>query len=545
MKICLQSSNKNISNFLIKQLNLICEITLFNLTIKDFNHFDVVLIVEPFEIITSPGKPGEYSSICRIWRRYLKRETEQTKLIIAGFEQIDHSNYLQILELDKDFDFIKFTSNSKICSEDWEDEVITNGICLLEKLSLFFKGHNEHGIIDTIARIRGNLNNAYLHYEGSQQLIIKPKSFETIWMDFLKPIKDSSRVLYNRWYNYKTFFKPYPFNFLLENCEIDQFITDLRELTKDKGRITLEPENLKKKEDFFVKIDAYHKIDKVIKLFEKINKRYINIENVGVILLIDDDEEFHHHIYQSFPSYEIIHAYNKKEALTIINEKEIDIILLDLNIETNQQDGLDLLPLLKDKNKELPVVIVSTIDDEKIIKRTFKKGASYYLRKTQFDAAFWNRIFVHILGGKSFSIDDVLNYNDSYTNSKTSILIIEDEELWFKQVKGLSSNFNCEWARTIQQAKDKLKETTFDLILLDLYFEKNKKEKEGMKFIPEIKKISDDTPIIVFTIDDNVKTSTQAINNGASYFLRKDRFDSVIWLQTLELVINQNRKTLV
>ena len=64
-------------------------------------------------------------------------------------------------------------------------------------------------------------------------------------------------------------------------------------------------------------------------------------------------------------NYEVIEAENGMEALNIIKNEPVDMVLLDIIMPV--MDGIDLLKLLKNDNnyKDIPVAILTTDDTRK------------------------------------------------------------------------------------------------------------------------------------------------------------------------------------
>lgn len=552
MTIGLISTNKNATTFIKERLGESHElIEETNAFFYIDNTIEVLLIVEPFELKKDKDKKergGIYTSIFRVWKNYLNQEYPEIKLIVAGFEDIKMRNYIQLLNLTKDTDFSKITKKAASNSENWEKRLKINGICLLEKLSIFFRGHSHLGIIDVVSKIRRSLNSAYLHYNGNKDLRIVKKDFNYIWKEYLYPIENHAKILYNRWHHYQSFFEIFPFWGLIDENQLEKFIYDLKILIVEKYNINLKPQVKQQKEKDFINIDAYQQIDVLIKTFDKINKRYVTIEKIGRILMIDDDIDFYKQIKSNFPSYDIVHeqtqtkALSKLKKLQAAKKEKIDLILLDLDIE-GQKDGLNLLPKIKKSFPDIPVIIVSTHTDLSIIKETLDKDAYYYLQKTQYDLQDWSRVFLFALSGKYFLRETIIAANNEQNKSirTQKILVIEDQKYWFDAIKDLDNKYNYTWAFTIKQAEDLLKNEKFDLILLDLLYknEEDINEEQGLAFIPKFEKISNQTPIIVFTQHSDIHMGNRAISSGAAYYLRKSDYDPLIWRQTIRMVINQ------
>ena len=75
----------------------------------------------------------------------------------------------------------------------------------------------------------------------------------------------------------------------------------------------------------------------------------------------------------------VIEVHSGLKALKIMDDVNPDIILLDMCMP--QMNGLDFLKELKDRKKNIPVIIISVLDEQTYIKQAFQQGACEYLLK--------------------------------------------------------------------------------------------------------------------------------------------------------------------
>ena len=68
-----------------------------------------------------------------------------------------------------------------------------------------------------------------------------------------------------------------------------------------------------------------------------------------------------------------------QELLDLLNNKKVDLILLDLMMPI--MDGMTCLRHLKERNLEIPVLIVTGINDDNKRKETIELGAADYILK--------------------------------------------------------------------------------------------------------------------------------------------------------------------
>jgi len=109
-----------------------------------------------------------------------------------------------------------------------------------------------------------------------------------------------------------------------------------------------------------------------------------------VILIIEDNEALVDSYSEALEAggYEALKALDGYQGLDLMNKKlgSIELVLLDLMMPG--VDGLEVLRTVKD-NKEtygdLPVVILTNMTSENVIKEAFSLGATSYLVKTDLD----------------------------------------------------------------------------------------------------------------------------------------------------------------
>ena len=98
------------------------------------------------------------------------------------------------------------------------------------------------------------------------------------------------------------------------------------------------------------------------------------------ILVVDDDKEIVGaiEIYLKNEGYNIIKAYNGKEALDIVDKNDIHLILLDIMMP--EKDGLETLEELR-KTKNIPVILLSAKSEDYDKIGGLNLGADDYITK--------------------------------------------------------------------------------------------------------------------------------------------------------------------
>lgn len=103
-------------------------------------------------------------------------------------------------------------------------------------------------------------------------------------------------------------------------------------------------------------------------------------------ILVVEDDEFLRELYDELlkgEGYEIVVAVDGEQGLAHISEGGFDLVLLDIMLP--KMDGLEILRRVKDKPPKQangPVVLLTNLGQDSIIKEGFSLGASGYLIKS-------------------------------------------------------------------------------------------------------------------------------------------------------------------
>ncbi len=100
--------------------------------------------------------------------------------------------------------------------------------------------------------------------------------------------------------------------------------------------------------------------------------------------LVIDDQNINRVFIKTFlvtKGYDVNTAEDGLEALNMAKETSYDLIFSD--IEMPNMNGLEFLKNIKQeiKYKNIPIVMLSTLDKPEVIDRAMKMGATYYMVK--------------------------------------------------------------------------------------------------------------------------------------------------------------------
>lgn len=100
-------------------------------------------------------------------------------------------------------------------------------------------------------------------------------------------------------------------------------------------------------------------------------------------ILIVDDHKIHRQVLAKFLknelSADVLEGTNGLEGIQIFTQKEIDIVITDLNMP--KMDGIVMSKELKKINPDTPIIALSMADDSISIKKMIAAGAKSYILK--------------------------------------------------------------------------------------------------------------------------------------------------------------------
>lgn len=101
------------------------------------------------------------------------------------------------------------------------------------------------------------------------------------------------------------------------------------------------------------------------------------------VLIVDDHvvvREGLKLIFETEEYYEVVgEAENGKIALPLVEQLKPDVILMDLSMP--KMNGLDAIKALNEKNNQVPIIILTTFNEDSLIKQGLALGAKGYLLK--------------------------------------------------------------------------------------------------------------------------------------------------------------------
>lgn len=101
-----------------------------------------------------------------------------------------------------------------------------------------------------------------------------------------------------------------------------------------------------------------------------------------LILIVEDSEDLNNFIAKNLRSqnYEVVQCFSADEAYKQLSKNSFSLVILDLNLG-NGDNGMEILHSIRIQSKMLPVIIVSSIQNEKIKIQGFREGCDDYIIK--------------------------------------------------------------------------------------------------------------------------------------------------------------------
>ena len=185
---------------------------------------------------------------------------------------------------------------------------------------------------------------------------------------------------------------------------------------------------------------------------------------------------------QSLYKFNISEASNGEEAISMMKNVEIDVLVLDISM--NKMGGMEVLKTLKDSKNKTPIVIQSMHDEAALIKQTLDLGAKGYVLKLSDHDELLNAID-HALKDKTYfspEVSTIMFSSISLHQKNENIDKLTDREIdiIFQITEGLNNQEIADKLfiskRTVEGHKKKIyeKTKTHSTQTIILYAMKNK-----------------------------------------------------------------------
>jgi signal transduction histidine kinase len=154
-----------------------------------------------------------------------------------------------------------------------------------------------------------------------------------------------------------------------------------------KAIVLTQNEDSKRREKLFEKdiIDYLSKKNHVIQIASDITKIVeVYYENINKkILIVDPISSSRKKLQRLYKNrnYKIIKVDSIDKAIKLLDVIEFDLVLIDLDIKISKSNNLIYTIRSHRKNKDMPIIVLSSNDDYENISQALKSGANEFIRK--------------------------------------------------------------------------------------------------------------------------------------------------------------------
>lgn len=143
------------------------------------------------------------------------------------------------------------------------------------------------------------------------------------------------------------------------------------------------------------------------------------------ILILEDEPSLNEHIskFLEIKGYEVTSFDDGMEMLDNCNLYEFDFFILDINVPS--VDGFEVLEFLREKNIDIPVIMMSAMLGIDEITKAYSLGCSDYLKKPFELAELVLRIEVII---KKFHFTNLMEFSENYKYDLQHKQLFKNEE---------------------------------------------------------------------------------------------------------------------
>ncbi|MCK5701700.1 MAG: response regulator [Cyclobacteriaceae bacterium] len=126
-------------------------------------------------------------------------------------------------------------------------------------------------------------------------------------------------------------------------------------------------------------------------------------------------------------------AASGKEGIALLKKNNFDLVLLDLNMP--EMDGFEVLKIIKKDFPDIPVIVISGMDNQNNVVKSFRMGASDYLTKPIINF----KIILHTIES-AIEKTALIKENKEYEKNLEKIILekteaLEESNIQYKQAK--------------------------------------------------------------------------------------------------------------
>ena len=151
------------------------------------------------------------------------------------------------------------------------------------------------------------------------------------------------------------------------------------------------------------------------------------------ILIVEDDIDIHNVIKKALEKkeYNVLNSYSGKEALLLIRNRNVDLILLDLMLP--DIGGEEIIKKVKD----IPIIVISAKISEEDRVENLLNGANDYIIKPFSLNELLARIKVQLRLNKEKNINKSLKYKEMYLDEELHYLYIGKKKIHLTKTENI------------------------------------------------------------------------------------------------------------
>ncbi|MBF0100221.1 MAG: response regulator [Desulfobacterales bacterium] len=227
------------------------------------------------------------------------------------------------------------------------------------------------------------------------------------------------------------------------------------------------------------------------------------------VLIVDDDStirELLEKVVKRF-FFETYIANNGQNALDVIGEKPIDIVLVDIKLP--DIDGISLIEEIKTLNPNCEVIVITGFGSVDIATQSLRKGAIDYIEKP---------INLDELSTALGRAVEKLIEKEQLIYRNTLLVIDDDNQVVYRMKRFLvDSGYDVYTATSGEQGLQIVESHKVDVVLTDIKM----KGMDGIEVLRKVKQFYDDVEVIMMTGFKDEETSINALRAGAIDYINK------------------------
>lgn len=172
-------------------------------------------------------------------------------------------------------------------------------------------------------------------------------------------------------------------------------------------------------------------------------------DKVVKVLLVEDNDADARFISEMFKEiktrkYELSHVKRLDEGLKLLDNNSFDVLLLDLSLPDSS--GIGTFEKAHEYDPELPIVILSGLDDEEVAVKAVREGAQDYLMKGEVSSRLLSRAISYAIERQNAekelleSRNDLITLINNYTTELKEKGVKEAEDI-HKSLETQIANF--------------------------------------------------------------------------------------------------------